>query len=71
MSDSGSNPSGAMPTSTTDAVPRPRRPWVVPCLTKHESLSVLTRQEYPPGYGPIDPYDGSMAAVPCSQGFCP
>lgn len=60
------------PTPTLDAAPRPRRPWVAPCLTKHESLSVLTRQEYPQGFGPVDPYTGAPASqVPCSQGFCP
>lgn len=58
-------------TPIPDAAPRPRRPWVAPCLTTHQSLSVLTRQEYPQGYGPVDPFDGSAAAVPCSQGFCP
>jgi hypothetical protein len=52
----------------------PRRPWVTPTLTRHESLTALTQVQdpgmyppgmYPPGFSPYaDP-------VPCSQGFCP
>lgn len=54
-----------------DAPPAVRRPWISPCLTRHESLAVLTRQEYPYEGGPVNPFDGSANAVPCSQGFCP
>lgn len=57
--------------SSPDPAPRLRRPWIPPCLTRHESLATLTRQDYPSEYGPVDPFDGSASAVPCSQGFCP
>ena len=51
----------------------PRRAWVPPQLTKHDSLSALTQQQYqrypvyPDSLDPTQPY----ADIPCSQGFCP
>ena len=54
----------------------PQREWVEPTLTKHESLSALTQQDYgayppppgyyPPGYPSMGVYGDS---VPGSSGF--
>lgn len=56
---------------TTDAG---RRPWVEPSLTRHESMTALTRQ-YEPTPGPDEnpALDSAMRAlaVPGSQGFFP
>ena len=50
----------------------PRRPWVPPELTKHDSLSALTQQQRHPPYPAYpDSIDLNAADIPCSQGFCP
>ncbi|HKG90717.1 MAG TPA: hypothetical protein VKA84_02425 [Gemmatimonadaceae bacterium] len=55
-----------------------RRPWVEPSLTRHESLTALTRrqqQQFDPTPAPEDnpALDSAMRAlaVPGSQGFFP
>jgi hypothetical protein len=41
---------------STAAASFERRRWITPKLTKHESLTVLTRQQYDPATGqPLDP----------------
>ena len=65
------------PTPKSDS-PDQRRPWLAPTLTRHESLTALTQQQYPPpeayppGMSPYPPGFGAQADdIPCSQGFCP
>jgi hypothetical protein len=64
------------PTSNPGS-PHQRRPWLAPTLTRHESLTSLTRTQYPPeAYPPgMSPYPPGFTAqgeeIPCSQGFCP
>jgi hypothetical protein len=46
-----------MATPPTPAPLPERRRWLAPQLIKHESLTVLTRQQYDPVTGqPVDPY---------------
>ena len=57
-------------------LPGARRPWVEPCLTKHESLTAATQFQQPPQgpspYPPGDPRNPfAPMDIPCSQGFCP
>ena len=56
-------------------LPRARKPWVEPCLTKHDSLTAATQfQHQPQGplrFPPGDPRNGFTQDIPCSQGFCP
>lgn len=41
---------------STPALRATKRRWITPQLTKHESLTVLTRQQYDPATGqPLDP----------------
>lgn len=42
----------AMSAANPDSPTPPRRRWVEPTLTRHESLTALTQQDYPPGYYP-------------------
>jgi hypothetical protein len=56
-----------VPTESSPA----RRPWVVPTLTSHASLTALTQVQYPQDVGIDSAYGGPQRAVPCSQGFCP
>lgn len=55
--------------------PGVRRPWVEPCLTKHESLTAATQFQQQPPQGPFPPGDPrnpfSPLDIPCSTGFCP
>jgi hypothetical protein len=59
--------------ASNDDVPRERKAWVIPCLTRHESLRTLTQQYQ----DPEEPYvrgDSLIIGelqIPCSQGFCP
>ena len=69
------------PPSEDDSSPRQRRPWIAPTLTRHASLTALTRQ-YPaelivhPRTGelldPNNPEDrAKLADIPGSTGFFP
>jgi hypothetical protein len=69
------------PPSEDNAASRQRRPWIAPTLTRHASLTALTRQ-YPaelvvhPGTGelldPNNPEDrAKLADIPGSAGFFP
>jgi hypothetical protein len=69
------------PLSDDAAPPRQRRPWIAPMLTRHASLTALTRQ-YPaelvvhPHTGelldPNNPEDrAKLAQIPGSTGFFP
>jgi len=67
--------------SDADAAAHSRRPWVVPALTRHASLTALTLQ-YPPTLV-VDPRTGELldpnnpedrvriADIPGSTGFFP
>ena len=67
----------SMSTRESDGTTAGPRPWVEPTLTRHESMTALTRhQDVPvPGPGEVDdPAADSMMralAVPGSQGFFP
>jgi len=73
--------SHAPDSSDASATPRSRRPWVVPTLTRHASLTALTLQ-YPAGLV-VDPWTGELldpnnpadrvrlADIPGSTGFFP
>ena len=37
-----------MPDTAPPRSQAPRRPWIAPTLTRHESLSAMTQQYYPP-----------------------
>ena len=62
------------PTTPDNPIPKRRR-WVEPTLTRHESLTALTQQDYgqyPPGYYPqgysmgvyADSVPGSVTVFP-------
>ena len=69
------------PIRDADAAAHPRRPWVVPALARHASLTALTLQ-YPPTLI-VDPRTGELldpnnpedrvrlADIPGSTGFFP
>jgi hypothetical protein len=81
MNDRRDAQSDARASHDASAVPRARRPWVAPVLTRHASLTALTLQ-YPPGLV-VDPRTGELldpnnpedrvrlADIPGSTGFFP
>ena len=81
MNDTRDAQPDAAASSDATATPRCRRPWVVPALIRHASLTALTLQ-YPPGLV-VDPRTGELldpnnpedrvrlADIPGSTGFFP
>ena len=81
MDDSRDAQHEARACSAASAMPRARRPWVAPVLTRHASLTALTHQ-YPPGLV-VDPRTGELldpnnpedrvrlSDIPGSTGFFP
>lgn len=69
----GSIYKGLMPHDESTLNPEsPRKPWVAPTLTSHASLTALTQVQSQQNFG-VDTILGGpqLAAIPCSQGFCP
>jgi len=65
---------GTMSSAASTNPKPPRRPWMEPSLTRHESLTALTQQNYglyPPGHPMNSPFGPYADTIITSGGFFP